>query len=150
MTETGLFNDYYANLDNILLDETSAWFNGEERKQVLADAITEGLTCNAVPYGSTRKVMMAHMLFGGQIPRFFGFDHGPVELPGCRATIPQGQIFKSAGRTTTFSPSYRLIADMNTDELHTNIAGGPSDRRFSRWYISDMPDWLSGVYKVLG
>lgn len=150
MKETGLFNDYYANLDNILLDETSAWFNGEERKKVLSEAIAEGLKPRAVPYGATRKVMMSHMLFGGQIPRFFGFDHGPVELPGCRATIPQGQIFKSAGRTTTFSPSYRLIADMNTAELHTNIAGGPSDRRFSRWYISDMPDWLGGVYKVLG
>ena len=63
--------------------------------------------------------------------------------------MPQGQIFKSAGRVTTFSPSYRMIADLAEQALHTNIAGGSSDRRFSRWYMRDMENWLKGVYKVL-
>lgn len=149
MSETGLFNDYYANLDRILLGEDSAWFEGRSRESLFQEAIAEGLKITATPYGADRKVMMSHMLFGGQLPAFLGFDHGPVELPGNRATIPQGQIFQSAGRTTTFSPSYRLIADMNTTELHTNIAGGPSDRRFSRWYLSGMPDWRNNSYKTL-
>lgn len=149
MKETGLFNDYYANLDRILLTENAAWFNGAERDTLFKEAVEKGLDVAAAPYGSTRKVTMSHMLFGGQLPSFLGFDHGPIELPGCRATITQGQIFQNAGRTTTFSPSYRLISDMNTVALHTNITGGPSDRRFSRWYVSGMPDWLGGVYKVL-
>jgi penicillin amidase len=82
--------------------------------------------------------MFKHLLFGGKLPSFLGFDYGPVELMGCRATVPQGQIFKNAGRTTTFSPSYRFIADMNDKKLHTTLAGGPSDRRFSRLYLCDI------------
>ncbi|MFH2129547.1 MAG: penicillin acylase family protein, partial [bacterium] len=90
MKETGLFNDYYANLDRILLGEQSAWFEGVERDRIFREAVAEGLDVQAAAYGTTRRVMMSHMLFGGQIPRIFGFDQGPIELPGCRATIPQG------------------------------------------------------------
>jgi len=147
--ETGLFNDYYANLDNILFQEESAWFNGQDRDTLFKAAIAEGLQVSSRPYGETRQVVMSHLLFGGQLPRWLGFDYGPIALPGSRATIPQGQIFKSAGRVTTFSPSYRLIADMSTQELHTNLAGGPSDRRFSRWYTTDLENWRTGKYKVL-
>jgi penicillin G amidase len=147
--ETSLFNDYYYNFDRIIEKTESAWFDGMARDELLQAAITEGLTVQAEPYGRTRRITLAHLLFGGKLPRFLGFDAGPLALPGSRATIPQGQIFKSAGRLTTFSPTYRLIADMATDELHTNLAGGPSDRRFSKWYLSDLRNWYEGNYKVL-
>jgi penicillin amidase len=94
-------------------------------------------------------ITLTHLLFGGRLPKSLGFDCGPLSLPGCRATIPQGQIFKNAGRLTTFSPTYRFVADLATDEIHTNLAGGPSDRRFSRWYTSDLKNWYEGNYKVL-
>jgi len=149
MAETSLFNDYYANFDRILLGKRSAWFNDRPKDELFRRAIDEGLSVPAAPYGKTRKITLAHLLFGGKLPSFLGFDYGPIELPGCRATIPQGQIFRSAGRTTTFSPSYRMIADMATRELHTNLAGGASDRRFSKWYVNDMKNWLGGVYKLL-
>lgn len=149
LNETGVFNDYYGNFDNILLKNTSSWFNGRKKEDIFKQAVREGLSGKAIPYGESRKVMIAHLLFGGKLPRFLGFDYGPVRLPGCRATIPQGQIFRSAGRTTTFSPSYRMITDMAVKEVHTNIAGGPSDRRFSRWYVTDFKNWLIGKYKVL-
>ncbi len=149
MTETSLFNDYYANFDSILLKKRSAWFGRRSREEILRRALDEGLAVKAAPYGKTRKIMFAHMLFGGKLPRFLGYDRGPIELPGCRATVPQGQIFRSAGRTTTFSPSYRMIADMAFCEIHTTLAGGPSDRRFSRWYASDLDNWLRGAYKIL-
>ncbi len=147
--ETGLFNDYYGNLDTILLKSKSPWFNGKRRDELFRRAINEGLSVKAIPYGKTRKVMLSHLLLGGRLPRFLGFDYGPISLPGSRATIPQGQIFKSAGRTTTFSPSYRIIIDMATGEAHTNIAGGSSDRRFSRWYLADIENWQKGIYKKL-
>jgi penicillin amidase len=147
--ETSVFNDYYANLDAVLMRETSAWFEGKDRDELFRQAIEEGLGVEAQPYGQTRKVMLSHLLFGGKFPRFFGYDYGPVELPGCRATIPQGQIFRSAGRLTTFSPSYRFITDMATREMHTTLAGGPTDRRFSRWYTADVDNWVHGRYKVL-
>ena len=149
MKETGIFNDYYGNFDTILLKKKSPWFGGRAQDEVFKLAVKEGLRVKAVPYGRTRSVVFSHLLFGGKLPGFLGFDYGPIELPGNRATIPQGQIFKSAGRITTFSPSYRMIADMSTRELHTALPGGPSDRRFSRWYTSDIANWLKGVYKLL-
>ncbi|MEW5723679.1 MAG: penicillin acylase family protein [Thermodesulfobacteriota bacterium] len=149
LSETGLFHDYYGNLDDILLEENSAWFGGRDRGDLFRQAIEEGLAVEAVPYGSTRKITLNHLLFGGRFPRFLGFDRGPLELPGSRATITQGQIFKSAGRLTTFSPSLRFMTDMGEARVYSMIAGGPSDRRFSRWYANDLGHWLNGVYKVL-
>ncbi len=148
-SETSLFNDYYANLDRILAMQASAWFDGQMRDALFKQGIEEGLRVEPLPYGRTRSITLAHLLFGGQLPKFMGFDHGPIVLPGSRATIPQGQIFKNAGRLTTFSPTYRFITDLATDEIHTNLAGGPSDRRFSKWYASDLKNWYEGNYKVL-
>jgi penicillin G amidase len=149
MKETGIFNDYYGNFDTILLNPRSAWFAGSTREELFKRGIAEGLSVKAVPWGQTRQVMLAHLLFGGKFPAILGFDRGPITLPGCRATIPQGQIFRSAGRLTTFSPSYRMIADMATQSIQTNLIGGPSDRRFSKWYVSDLDNWLRGIYKTL-
>ncbi|MCB2145247.1 MAG: penicillin acylase family protein [Deltaproteobacteria bacterium] len=148
-SETSLFNDYYANLDRILEKKSSAWFDGQTRERLFKQGIDAGLGVEPVSYGKTRSITLAHLMFGGQLPKFLGFDYGPLTLPGCRATIPQGQIFKNAGRLTTFSPGYRFIADLATDEIHTNLAGGPSDRRFSKWYVSDLKNWYEGNYKVL-
>jgi penicillin amidase len=149
MEESGLFNDYYGNFDEILMRSKSSWFGGVPRDDIFQKAIAYGLAVTAKPYGTTRKVVMTHLLLGGKFPRFLGFDRGPLQLPGNRATVPQGQIFRSAGRVTTFSPSFRMITDMAKSEIHTNIAGGVSDRRFSKWYMSDLKNWLRGVYKVL-
>jgi penicillin amidase len=78
-----------------------------------------------------------------------GFDYGPVELPGNRATVVQGGIFISHDRQTTFTPSWRFLTDLGRDEALTALAGGPSGRRFSRWYTTDVQRWLAGKYKSL-
>jgi penicillin G amidase len=148
MKETPLFNDYYGNFDEILMKKDSPWFNGKKREDLFEKAIGEGLAARPVPYGKTRSVILSHLLLGGKLPRFLGFDRR-IELPGSRATITQGQIFRSAGRVTTYCPSYRMIADMATDELHTCLPGGVSDRRFSPWFLSDLKNWFRGKYKVL-
>ncbi len=103
----------------------------------------------ALRNSSSWGIMLSHLLFGGKLPGLMGFDFGPIELPGGRATIPQGQIFKTAGRVTSFSPSYRMIIDMAAGEIHTTLAGGPSDRRFSPWYVNDMINWMKGADKLL-
>lgn len=89
------------------------------------------------------------MLFGEKLPAFLGFDRGPVTGIGGRATIHQGQIYRSGGRETTFFPSFRIVTDLADDHCRTNLAGGPSDRRFSKWYVSDLENWLNGTYKTL-
>lgn len=149
-SQTCLFNEYYVNLDNILVNAASAWFDSAARDALFKEGIEEGLRKSPKAYASTRTITLSHLLFGGRLPRFLGVDVGPLALPGSRATITQGQIFRHAGRLTTFSPGYRMICDMATDEIHTNLAGGPSDRRFTKWFASDLRNWYEGNYKVLG
>ena len=85
----------------------------------------------------------------GPLPSFLGFDYGPIELEGNRATVVQGGIFTSHDRQTTFTPSWRFITDLGEDYALTALAGGPSGRRFSRWYTTDVQRWLTGTYKRL-
>jgi penicillin amidase len=58
-------------------------------------------------------------------------------------------MFKVAGRTTTFCPSYRFIADFSEEGIHTTLVGGSTDRRFSKWYVNDIKNWIEGNYKIL-
>jgi len=147
--ETGIFADFYANFDRVLLSERSSWFGDETREEIYRRVAGEALTAEPKRWGGTRRFMMSHILFGGKLPSFLGFDRGPLEGIGGRATIHQGQVYRSAGRVTTFMPSYRFVTDMDEETLFSNLAGGPSDRRSSKWYCSDLKNWLSGKYKKI-
>lgn len=92
---------------------------------------------------------MTNIFFSGKLPKFSGFDFGPIPIPGGRATIHQGQIYRSGGRQTSFVPAFHMICDMSTDEIKTNLAGGVSDRRFSKLYTSDIENWQNGKFKTL-
>lgn len=145
--ETGLFVDFYTAFDNVLLSAASPWFGGRTRDAVYRAALEKGLAAAPVPWGDTRRFTMTNIFFGGKLPGWLGFDRGPMTGIGNRATIHQGQIYRSAGRTTTFFPGLRMVADLSENIVHTNLAGGPSDRRFSRWYTSDVDNWVNGRYK---
>ena len=148
---TGIFNDFYVNFDRVLLSENSVWFNGKTREEIYAKTVEKALMAEAPKkWGDDQKLMLTHILFDGKLPRFLGFDRGPVTVIGNRATVHQGQIYESAGRKTSFAPSYRMVTDFSKDEIFTNMAGGPSDRRFSKWYCSDLTNWETGKYKRLG
>ena len=147
--ETGIFTDFYDSFERVLLSADSAWFGGEKRETIWRRAAERALAGPVEPWGRSRRVTMSHILFGGKMPRLLGFDRGPITLAGGRATVNQGQIYRSAGRVTSFAPSVRLVTDLGTDEVHTALAGGVSDRRFSRWYVSDLKRWLRGEYKRL-
>jgi penicillin amidase len=145
--ETILFHDFYEHFDRVLLKKESLWFEGQYRSDVYRTAIERGLDAEPVPYGRTRPVLMKNLVYGDIQPEF---NYGPIELPGCRATIPQGQIFKTTGgRVATFSPTYRFITEMHVGKLHSNHAGGPSEKPDSKWYSSGIEDWLKGVYSEL-
>jgi penicillin amidase len=147
--ETGILADFYANFDAVLLRETSAWLGGERREAVFARAAARALAGPIRTWRDAQRLVMRHLLLGGRLPRWCGFDRGPIAIPGNRATIHQGQIYRSGGRETSFAPSYRLVTDLGEDAAHTALAGGPSDRRFSRWYVSGLRDWQAGRLKTL-
>ncbi|MCP4690965.1 MAG: penicillin acylase family protein [Desulfobacterales bacterium] len=146
---TGIFNDFYVNFDRILLSESSSWFGENTREDLYLKAAEKALKSRPEKWGSKRKVIMKNILFDGKLPKFLGFDRGPITIIGNLATPHQGQIFESAGRQTTFAPGFRMVVDLSTDEITTNMAGGPSDRRFSKWYCSDLENWISGKYKTI-
>lgn len=152
--ETGLLVDFYHVFDEALLGGDPAWFGGGGREGLLAQLVPSVLGRHAAPgsvptWGSQRQVEMTHLFFQGRLPRWLGFDRGPIVLEGNRATIVQGSIYRSHGRTTTFCPSYRFVADLSQHTAHTSLAGGPSDRRFSRYYLSDLARWQRYEYKLL-
>ncbi|MCW5555916.1 MAG: penicillin acylase family protein [Verrucomicrobiae bacterium] len=147
--QTGAFIDFYHNFDRVLLAEKSAWFGGRSRDEIFREAASVALTTPLRKWGDTQRFEMTNIFFRGKLPRLLGFDRGPFFAIGNRATIHQAQLYTSGGRRTSFLPSFRIVTDLATDEVCTNVAGGPSDRRFSKWYASDIKNWLQGRYKTL-
>lgn len=147
--ETGIFIDFYDNFDKVLLKEDSEWFGGQTRDEIFKAAAERALKLPLKRWGDVQKIMLKNIFFDGKLPNVFGFDRGPMTVIGGRATIHQGQIYRSDGRETTFIPSIRMVADMGHHDLHVSLLGGPSDRRFSKWYASDVVHWFKGQYKLL-
>ncbi|MFH1632702.1 MAG: penicillin acylase family protein [Chloroflexota bacterium] len=145
--ETGTFIDFYQNFDRVLLAEKSNWFGGQSRAELYRKVAVKALDVTPQTWGSVQQYTMSHILFGGTLPGFLGFDRGPITGVGGRATIHQGQIYRSAGRVTSFMPSLRMVTDLAEEKLYSNLAGGPSDQRFSKWYVSDLDNWLNRRYK---
>lgn len=147
--ETGLVIGFFDNFEAVLLSEDSPWFEGRSRSEIYAAALERAMETELAPWRASNHLIMKHLLFGGRLPRFLGFDQGPVALRGGRATPHQGQVFRAGNRDSSFTPSFRFVTDLAEDEIHSNLAGGPSDRRFSKWYVSDLDNWVSGKYKKL-
>jgi len=147
--ETGVFIDFYDNFDRILLSEKSIWFGGKSRDYIYKQTAALALDVPPKKWKEVQEFTMTHLIFGNKLPKFFGFDRGPVVGIGNRATIHQGQIYRSGDRDTTFMPSFRTVTDMDKEEYFSVLAGGPSDRRFSKWYCSDLDNWILGKYKLI-
>jgi penicillin amidase len=144
---TGVLVGCFGNFDRVMLAERSAWFGRRTREELYGAALKKALSGPPAPYGQERQVLVRHVLFGGKLPRWLGFDRGPISLIGSRATVNQGQIAHPGGRETTFAAAYRFVTDLGADELHTNLPGGPSDRRLSKWYAGGLREWVAGEYK---
>ena len=145
---TGTFIDFYQNFDRVLVAESSPWLGERTRDEVWSAALASVADRVPEPWGKRNHLTLTNMFFGGKLPRFLGFDRGPIPIRGGRATPHQGQIYRAGERLTSFTPSLRLVADMSAPVLHTALCGGPSDRRFSRWYTSGVDGWLAGRLKV--
>ena len=145
---SGTFIDFHQNFDRVLVAESSPWLGDRSRDAVWSAALARVVDRTPEPWGERNQITLTNMFFGGKLPRFLGFDPGPIPIRGGRATPHQGQIYVSGGRLTSFTPSLRFVADMSAPELHTAICGGPSDRRFSKHYKSGLEGWLAGKLKL--
>ncbi len=155
LRDNSLVHPFYFRLfDDVLASEdAAAWFGTEGKAAFVsgvARAALDGVDLESLPpWGDGRRVFMRHLLFGGKLPSFLGFDRGPIPVTGGRATVVQGQVLTLAGRESSFCPSWRFVTDLATNEAETALAGGPSDRRFSRWYATDIARWLTFERKTL-
>ena len=154
-SQTGVFIDFYQNFDKVLLNPDSAWYKQTDNTQLSqTDAFLRAFETAkqayvARPWKEANATTFKNILFQGKLPAFTGFDSPLVPVIGGRATPHQGQLYQSAGRETSFGPSVRIVADLGDSFLHTCLAGGPSDNRFSGWYLNELEDWQKGIYKLL-
>lgn len=151
--ETCLPHTYFDLFDRALFSDEPLWYGSGGKTAVVAAAAQrafDGVNPETAPsWGERRQFKFTNVFFNGALPGFMGFDRGPFAMPGGRATIAQGQLFKSYGRQTSFAPSWRMIADFAEDAVETALPGGPSDRRFSEHYASGIADWLAVATKRL-
>lgn len=146
---TSIFTTYFEYFDSVLVDENSPWFMETDRKTQLKETIAKVLNVRPRSYGKTCTFDLKNLFFAGRLPAFLGFDVKKVSLCGNRATIPQFQQFRLMSNPVVIGPSYRMIVEMDRDGMWTNLPGGPSEDRFSKWYTSDLQNWIHGKYKNL-
>jgi penicillin amidase len=146
---TPIVADFYGVFDEALMGDDPLWF-GDEGKPTVLRRVLQGCL-GSVPrtgWGDARPLRMTNLFFAGTLPTWLGFDRSLV-LPGSRATVVQGSVFFAHGRSTTFAPSWRYVTDLSHDVIHTALPGGPSGRRTSPYYVSDLARWEAFSYKRL-
>ncbi|KAL6070845.1 Penicillin amidase [Balamuthia mandrillaris] len=130
------------------------WFGKEGRKEtfrrvatrVLSEIDAIGLE-NVETYATNHSMLMVNILFNGKLPvaSLLGIDVKDVPVEGCHATLLQGAMFKDKGRSITFGPSWRYVADLATSTVWSALPSGPSDRPYSGLYTN--PSFFEHHYK---
>lgn len=136
--------------DRILQRDESVWWHGRDKGDLIRRAAerTEGAT--AEPWSSVNNFHFTDRFFGNhQVGRMLGFKSRRYPMPGNHATPFQGHVLQTATRESTFAPSYHFVTDLGTNAAWTNLPGGPSESRFSKYYKNDVAKWFSGEYKKL-
>lgn len=149
--KSSILVDFYYFFDKVIIENNELWFKEKSKMECFKNALAKTqknfLKKKVSTWGQKRRVKMTNILFDGKLPSFLGFDYGPISIEGSRATIVQGALYESHGRVSTFCPSMRFITDLSERRSFTILAGGVSDRRFSKLYKSEVKDWLNYKYK---
>jgi penicillin amidase len=109
--ETPILADFYANFDGVLLRPASVWYGEAGRDAVWRRVAARSVAEPVRPWGEQQRLVMRHLLLGGRLPAWLGFDRGPIALAGGRGTIRQGQ---STARPDARRASRRRIASSPT------------------------------------
>jgi penicillin amidase len=149
-TRPGVSIPLLTAIDRLLQREQSRWWQDRDKGDLIRRA-AEGLAERSLPPWAKENAFRFRNRFleSDLMGRALGFHTGDLPMPGNFATPFQGHLLWMSGRETSFAPSYHFVCDLATDEAWTNLPGGPSESRFSRWYKSDIPRWSSGLYKRL-
>ncbi len=158
-SQTALLNNYYHLFDRLLLEvNEEQWkrFFSLDRSTFFERSLDHTLkkypSGKLKSWGKENSFCMHHIFFQDKyspILKCLGFAKGPYPLPGCRATIAQGSLFKRGKRLESLAPSWRFISDMGENFAFTSLPGGIRDRCFSRQYTNDLYKWLNFQYKTL-
>jgi penicillin amidase len=149
LRETTIAAASFGLLDDVLLRADSGWHGDGGRDGALLRAAEVAFAGEPMTLAQRQPLALSHVLFGGRVPAWAGFDRRTPGLRGGRATIHQGQRLRSGGRDVVIGPSFRMVTDLAGSTLRTALPGGPSDRRTSRWYASGVDGWWSGRSKTL-
>ena len=136
--------------DRLLQKPDSWWWHGRDKSELIEMAANNVSLEPLKTWADLNSFHFANRFLGGnRVGRLLGYNTRKHGMPGCHATPFQGHVFQTARRESTFAPSYHFVTDMGTDHAWTNLPGGPSESRFSKFYRSDIPLWLDGEYKRL-
>ncbi|MCA9265401.1 MAG: penicillin acylase family protein, partial [Planctomycetales bacterium] len=137
--------------DRLLRRDQSWWWHGRNKGEMFRRAAAK-LTAEdrQVPWSEVNYFHFANRFFSNhRVGRLLGYHTKSIPMPGCHATPFQGHVFQTARREATFAPSYHMVTDMGTDQIWSNLPGGPSESRFSSFYRNDIPRWVTGEYKIV-
>ena len=137
--------------DRLLSQDESLWWKERDKGELIALAAEKLAKEKLKPWRKVNSFRFTNRFFGDQkrVGRALGFHTELFAMIGCHATVFQGHLLQTRKRASTFAPSYHFVTDMGTQEAWTNLPGGPSESRFSKYYKIDIPRWSSGEYKRL-
>ncbi len=136
--------------DQLLLRDQSVWWADRGKQAMVMAAFARVKREHAVPWSEINNFHFTDRFFGQhRVGRMLGYQSRQYAMPGNHATVFQGHVMQTATREFTFAPSYHFVTDLGTDQAWTNLPGGPSESRFSRYYRSDISRWVAGEYKRL-
>ena len=136
--------------DRVLFDEGSILLHGRDKGELIRRAAAKTADETTQTWSDVNYFHFTDRFFGNhQVGRILGFNSRRYPMRGNHATPFQGHVLQTATRATTFAPSYHFVTDFATDEAWTNLPGGPSESRFSKYYKIDIDRWFRGSYKRL-
>ncbi len=148
LTRSGYSTMLLTAIDRVLAKEKSIWWRHRDKAELIRRAAQRVDEDDVTPWSEVNRFYFTDRFFGSHnVGRLLGFNSREYPMRGCHATPFQGHLLRTATRQTTFAPSYHFVTDLGANEAWTNLPGGPSESRFSRYYKSDLPLWLKGEYK---
>ncbi len=149
-TRMGYSSMILTAIDDLLCRQDSLWWKDRDKGELIRIAAERAAQEPVTSWGECNSFHFANRFFEkSRVGKLLGFHSERKAMPGCQATPFQGHLLATATRESSFAPSYHFVTDLGTEEAWTNLPGGASESRFSKWYRNDVARWLNGEYKRL-